>query len=730
MIEEHITFTSDDGKELLLQGVHYDVLINGLMAKTAIEQKYTNPYKTNIEAIYTFPLAPDAVLLGVEIKINERLLKGTIIEKSEAEEQYEQAIDDGNRAIMVEKSSDGIYTVNIANLLPEDSITVIIEYTQLLQWRQDQVKYSIPTTIAPKYGNASDLGLDDTSDPAISLFAENLFDFNMRIRGTLADSSINAPSHTIDITRNKNDTSIRLKNDVSFMDKDIVFTFKTNKSREERSFALIGKDIDGYATIASFYPSFGSDLPKQPKSVTFVVDCSGSMMGVSIEKARVALNKALDLFDKEDSFNIIKFGSHHTTLFDNEVLATPENISIAKKMLRTLQADMGGTEMASALISAYNGHSSKYKNNSYLFLITDGQIYDHSKVINDAKKSEMAHYIVGVGYGTDDALLSKIANETRGSFENIDPNEKMDDYILNIFKKIDTPKALDVKVFWPQRAKLLHTPNIVFDGDTLYAFATFDTLPIGEINLTYSLENGNQYSTTLVIDENTRLEKQEPSTVAKLVMSQEMQQLQNTLNQSNLLTEHSYNTQIIELSKAYQLFSQHTNYILVDKTTENEKPLSIPSTHKVENMMLEQACYSVSTSYNAPTMMKISKSISSRDRVQYALSEAMESPSKSEDDLINRSINSFKSIFGSNSESASYQTERYLLILNDVFMDKGYIPTETDEIIALVLDPSLARRLYHLNTVENITAYIKKLYEACSDTSILDQEFIDFIEAL
>ena len=141
MTESQITFETQDGRELLLEGVHYDVQIDGLMAKTAIEQNYSNPYDTNIEAVYTFPLSAEAVLLGVEIKINERVLKGKIKEKSEAEAEYEEAIDDGNRAIMVEKSSDGIYTVNIANLLPDDNISVSIEYTQLMEWRQDQVKW-------------------------------------------------------------------------------------------------------------------------------------------------------------------------------------------------------------------------------------------------------------------------------------------------------------------------------------------------------------------------------------------------------------------------------------------------------------------------------------------------------------------------------------------------------------------------------------------------------------
>ena len=49
----------------------------------------------------------------------------------------------------------------------------------------------------------------------------------MRVAGVLADSDINAPSHQIELKIAEEDTLITLKNEKDFMDKDIVFTFKT-----------------------------------------------------------------------------------------------------------------------------------------------------------------------------------------------------------------------------------------------------------------------------------------------------------------------------------------------------------------------------------------------------------------------------------------------------------------------------------------------------------------------
>ena len=90
---------------MLLEKVIYDVQIEEMMAHVAITQKYYNPTAENLETIFTFPIAYDAVLLEVNVTIGDRKLFGVIRNRPEAVDTYEEAIAEGNRAIMVEKTT-------------------------------------------------------------------------------------------------------------------------------------------------------------------------------------------------------------------------------------------------------------------------------------------------------------------------------------------------------------------------------------------------------------------------------------------------------------------------------------------------------------------------------------------------------------------------------------------------------------------------------------------------
>lgn len=607
-----ISFSTDDGRELLFQGVHYNVFIEGLVSKTAIEQKYINPYDTNIEAVYTFPLAVSAILLNIEININGRLLKGRIVEASEADDEYKEAISDGNRAIMVEKGSDGVYTVKVGNILPNDEVTVILEYTEQLSWKQDRIKLSIPTVIAQKYGDASKLGMGGVKEPRYAKYAQNYFTFEMFISGILSDADIQAPSHTIDVKRNSALTQVMLHEAKDLMNKDVTITFDTHRDRKNRSFAIAAKGVNDYTAIASFYPSFACEgYVKKAKSVTFVVDCSGSMEGISIEKAKSALYKAIGQLGEDDYVNLVLFGTESKKIFDSEMSATRENLKTLKNTIDYIDADMGGTEMESALSHAYSGKIDGLKIDRYLFLITDGQVYDHEGVVSNALKSEMAHYIVGVGPATDEALLSEMASKTKGSYENIDPNEHMDSYILNLFKKIDSPKTTDIRITWPLQSKIEVTPKVVFDGDTLYTFGVFDDMPVGNVFLDYTLENGNHYSISAAITPDVSTES--PSAVSKMVMS-------------NIINSRKNKYEIILYALDYQLIGPYTKFILTDEVEVELKPYKAPKLHRVGSMRLRVAgiCSSSSSSssscysedfINVPTFMRTNVSEASNKDV-------------------------------------------------------------------------------------------------------------------
>nr|WP_275888414.1 VWA domain-containing protein [Desulfobulbus alkaliphilus] len=114
----------------------------------------------------------------------------------------------------------------------------------------------------------------------------------------------------------------------------------------------IDQDLeDGWVALASFIPQLPSPQNLPPKSIKIVVDCSGSMAGDSISQARQAVSDILSQLRADDWFNIILFGTTHRQLFDRQVPATSEHITRVRRVLRTIEADMGGTEMEEALVA-------------------------------------------------------------------------------------------------------------------------------------------------------------------------------------------------------------------------------------------------------------------------------------------------------------------------------------------------------------------------------------------
>ena len=152
-----------------------------------------NEEQTNIEAVYTFPLPLDATLLDLDIVIGERHLKGAVVEKRAAERKYEDAIESGDAAVMLEELEPGMYTMNVGNLLPGESATITYRYSLVYRWTGDKLRLMLPTSIASRYGASPHL---PHQAPESSLFAENRFSLQIEVFGILQDAQFSSPSHS------------------------------------------------------------------------------------------------------------------------------------------------------------------------------------------------------------------------------------------------------------------------------------------------------------------------------------------------------------------------------------------------------------------------------------------------------------------------------------------------------------------------------------------------------
>lgn len=84
----HATLSSASGEPLVLQHVAITGDLQGAIFDAHVRQTFINPSTERLEAIYSFPLPWGAQLLGVEVKLNEHTLQGTVVEKSEAQDPH------------------------------------------------------------------------------------------------------------------------------------------------------------------------------------------------------------------------------------------------------------------------------------------------------------------------------------------------------------------------------------------------------------------------------------------------------------------------------------------------------------------------------------------------------------------------------------------------------------------------------------------------------------------
>jgi Ca-activated chloride channel family protein len=469
------TMTTAQSRSVLLQKADVRVDIRDYLARTRMAYHFLNAEDVNIEAVYTFTLPIDGVLTDLRVCIGERELRGTAVEKSQAQEDYEQAVSEGDTPVMLERLDSGLYSLNVGNILPGEQASVTIEFLEVLSPRGDEVRYELPTTLGPLYGDPARRGLAPHQHPTHSLLVDNRFSLEVNIRGCLADADIRTPAHATRLERDGARARLTLSEPTAAMDRDFILVMSSEAL--PRAFAVSAPDKGGHVVLAGFTPRFAASSPA--RSVKIVMDCSGSMGGESILQARQALLRALDRLRPEDTFNIIRFGSSSTMLFRKQEHADETHLKAAMAMARTMNADMGGTEMADALDRALSSPSPAGMPEDIL-LVTDGQVWDMDSVADRIARRKHRVFCIGVGSAVERSVLSTLSAKTGGEAMFVNVHEDMGKKVFEHFKRMTlTPADKATFDFVGARPMAVAPKKLppVFDGDMVLTCILFETPP-------------------------------------------------------------------------------------------------------------------------------------------------------------------------------------------------------------------------------------------------------------
>ena len=427
--------------------------VTGMVARATVHQEFVNSAAAWAEAIYVFPLPEDAAVDQLRMRVGDRVIEGVVQERAAAKQAYEGARHEGRRASLVEQERPNIFTTSVANVPPGAAITVEIEYQQVVRYDAGEYRLRFPMVVGPRY--VTDHVPDavritpPVQHPALGPL--NPVTLRIELDAGVPLARLESPSHAIQTAPlAAGATLIELAQAPVPADRDFELVWQPTPEAAPTAalFAETGRDAV-FALLMVMPPAPGTVAPSLPREVIFVIDNSGSMHGASIEQAKAALTLALGRLSPADSFNVIRFNHTTDAVFAGALPATALNVRAAARWVAGLRAS-GGTEMLPALQRALDGRERVERLRQVIFL-TDGAVGNEERLFAVIRErlGDSRLFTIGIGSAPNSHFMREAARLGRGTFTFIGTPNEVQDRMLALFRKLESPALTDLRLELP-----------------------------------------------------------------------------------------------------------------------------------------------------------------------------------------------------------------------------------------------------------------------------------------
>lgn len=421
-----------------------------------VQHQFRNGEKEPIEAVYTFALPRDAALRRFVLRGEGFVLRSELRPAAKAAEIYEDAIEDGNLAMLAREYDDGLVSLSLGNLRPGEEVSVSLEILAGVESHDDRIRFRFPFTLAPGYHSQArsiacpdgtgeiELPSDRFGDLILPRWFRDASELHavgcsLEVFPDGGDGGPESPSHAIQTGTQDGHTVVTLRQSTDIPDRDLVLDLPVP---ERDPAAWIGKITDAEASpaetgalstdrnhwVARIPSGYFGEPGRAPLRIVFVVDCSGSMQGLPLEQAKVALQASLGCLEPEDHFSIVAFGSGFACFADGLTQASPEQVRTARRWIAGLNT-MGGTEIVPPLAEAIR----QLEGSGSVLLITDGQVFGQTEILAMLEPHRIAVHSLGIGEASQDAFLAKIADSTNATSRFVSARERVDREAMELF---------------------------------------------------------------------------------------------------------------------------------------------------------------------------------------------------------------------------------------------------------------------------------------------------------
>lgn len=445
---------------------HTDVKgrVCGYIATVEVTQQFQNPFSEKIEAVYVFPLPDNAAVNEFIMVIGDRRIRGIIRERQEAEEIYREARRQGHVASLLTQERPNIFTQRVANIEPGKQIDVNIKYFNTLAYADGWYEFVFPMVVGPRFnppGSTDGVGAVGRGSAGVSGQSTEVqylkpgersghdISLAVDIDAGVKIEEVACSSHAI-----KKDTDgsekvrVKLSEFDSIPNKDFVLRFKVAGDTVKSALVTHRDQRGGFFTLMLYPPEDLKQLKRAPMEMVFVLDCSGSMNGEPIAKAKEAVKRALRKLEPDDTFQVIQFSMSSSKFGRDPVPATPDNIRRALAYVDDLRGE-GGTMMIEGIKAALDFPHDPRRLRLVSFM-TDGYIGNETEILGEIHQrlGSARIFSFGVGSSVNRYLLDRMAKLGKGAVAYLGPGDSGAQVVDQFYDSISHPALTDVHIDW------------------------------------------------------------------------------------------------------------------------------------------------------------------------------------------------------------------------------------------------------------------------------------------
>lgn len=439
---------------LPLKETKADVRIAGVIADVVVTQVYRNEGTRSISARYVFPASTRAAVHGMMMQVGNHRIRAKIRERERAQREFAAAKEAGKSAALLEQQRPNVFTMNVANVLPQDEIRVELHYSELLVPTDGTYEFVYPTVVGPRYSSTPEKSAAESDRWVKSPYLREgeaptyKFAIETRVAAGMPIEELLCPSHKTHVDW-EGATSARIAldpGDEAGGNRDYILRYRLQGKQVETGLLLYpGKDEKFFLLMVQ--PPLRV-APRQipPREYIFVLDVSGSMSGFPLDTAKVLMRELVGGLRPSDRFNVILFSGGSRLLAPQSLPATPANVNQAIAEIEREQGG-GGTELGEALTRALELPGNEGVSRTTI-VVTDGYISAEADVFERIRTqlNRSNLFAFGIGSSVNRHLIEGMAHAGQGEpFVAIDADEAK--AVAKSFQEyVRSPVLTDIKV--------------------------------------------------------------------------------------------------------------------------------------------------------------------------------------------------------------------------------------------------------------------------------------------